>query len=103
MIREQDYMPAVKNFAFFDFAPLRFCPAMAAGAKLALAGFHAGVFLVDDIDPAMAADHAAIFIARLGRFQGVTDLHLSLTSWSGLMGGAVCRPAFALSTQWRVF
>jgi hypothetical protein len=23
--------------------------------------------------------HAAVFVARLGRFQGVTDLHLSLT------------------------
>ncbi len=35
--------------------------------RLTLAGLHAGVFLVDHIDTAMAAHDAAIFVARLCR------------------------------------
>ena len=48
----------------------------AAGCgSLALAGLHAGVLLVDHIDPAMAAHDTAVLVARLGRLQAVADLH----------------------------
>ena len=43
--------------------------------KLPLAGFHAGVGFVDDIDAAFAADDAAVLVALLGRFQGISNLH----------------------------
>jgi hypothetical protein len=45
---------------------------------LALAGLHAGVLLVDHINPAVAADHSAVFVAELGRLKAVADLHDTL-------------------------
>src|SRR3546814_12922847 len=47
-----------------------------AGARAsALAGLEARVGLVDDVDPALATDHAAIPMAGLGRLQRIHDLH----------------------------
>lgn len=42
---------------------------------LALAGFEAWVCFVDHIDPTFTADHAAIFMALLKRFQRASDTH----------------------------
>jgi len=42
---------------------------------LALAGFHPRVLFVDHIDPAVAADDTAVFVASFRGFQRVTDLH----------------------------
>lgn len=48
--------------------------------KSALTSFHAGVLLVDDINPAATPYDTAIFIAHLGRFQAVSDFHGPLFS-----------------------
>src|ERR1700726_3624764 len=56
------------------FGPIRFKWPLRAG-KLALAGLHARVFLVNDVNAPMAAHHAAVLVAGLGRFQAVADLH----------------------------
>jgi hypothetical protein len=42
---------------------------------LALARLEAGILLVDDVGPALAADHAAVFVALLERAQGIADFH----------------------------
>ncbi len=34
----------------------------------ALAGFEARIFLIDDVDPAFAANHTAVLVAALERF-----------------------------------
>lgn len=53
-------------------------PRLGAGrAELALAGLHARVLLVDDIDAAATADDAAILVAGLRGTEGVTHLHSS--------------------------
>ena len=44
-------------------------------ARSALACLEAGVLLVDDVDAALAADHAAGFVPGLHGFQRVDDLH----------------------------
>jgi hypothetical protein len=43
--------------------------------RLALAGLEAWVLLVDDIDPAFAADDAAVFVPLLERTEGIANLH----------------------------
>jgi hypothetical protein len=43
--------------------------------RLALARLEARVGLVDDINPAAAADYAAILVPDLHRFQRVNDFH----------------------------
>ncbi|KXV64987.1 hypothetical protein AD949_05265 [Acetobacter orleanensis] len=48
--------------------------------NLALTSLHAGVLLVDDINPAATPYDTAIFIAHLGRFQAVSDFHGPLFS-----------------------
>jgi hypothetical protein len=53
--------------------PVAYAPDRSPG--LALAGLHAGVFLVDDIDPSAATYHAAVLVADFGRFEAVTDAH----------------------------
>src|SRR5665647_2500718 len=50
-------------------------PGEPGDAVSALAGLHARVLLVDDIDAAMTAHDAAVLVAGLGRFQAVADLH----------------------------
>ena len=42
---------------------------------LALTGLEARIGLVDDVDPALAPDDAAVLVPFLGRFQGVDDFH----------------------------
>ena len=49
---------------------------------LALARLEAGVLLIDDVNPALAADDAAAFFAQLGGFQRVSDLHRSRSHFS---------------------
>jgi hypothetical protein len=39
------------------------------GASLALTSFHARILLIDDVDTALAAYNAAIFVTLLGGFQ----------------------------------
>src|SRR5579885_2398338 len=46
---------------------------MPAGS--ALAGFEAGIALVDDVDAALATHDAAVLVALLQRLQGIGDLH----------------------------
>jgi hypothetical protein len=43
---------------------------------LALARLAAGFHLVDDVNPALAADNAAIAVSFLERFQRVYDFHV---------------------------
>jgi hypothetical protein len=40
-----------------------------------LAGFEPGVLLVDDIDPAFAADDAAVLVTLLERPEGIANFH----------------------------
>ena len=42
---------------------------------LALADLHPGILLVDHVNSPAAANHAAVFIAQLGRLQAVTYSH----------------------------
>jgi hypothetical protein len=51
----------------------------------ALTGFHAGVLLVDNVNPAATPYDTAIFIAHLGRFQAVSDFHGPSYSADALM------------------
>jgi hypothetical protein len=44
-------------------------------SPLALTRFEAGVFLVDHVGPATAADDAAIFVALLERAERVANFH----------------------------
>jgi hypothetical protein len=42
---------------------------------LALPGFEPGILLVDDIDPAFAADDAAVLVTLLERAEGIANFH----------------------------
>jgi hypothetical protein len=48
--------------------------------RLALAGLEAGVGLVDDVNPALAAHDTAILVAGLYRLQRMADFH-DVCSW----------------------
>ena len=61
--------------------------ASSPAAKSALAGFHPGVFLVDDVDAPTTADNATIFVADLCRFEAVANFHK--TGPGSAIGGAV--------------
>lgn len=54
-----------------------FCIRKNCEKKLALTRFHAGVLLVDHVNPTVAADNAAVFIAKLRGLKGIADLHLT--------------------------
>ena len=43
--------------------------------ELALAHFHAGIFLVDDVNAAFAADNAIVPVAGFEAFQRINDFH----------------------------
>src|SRR5271167_4477187 len=76
---------------------------------LALAALHARVLLIDHVDAAMAAHHAAILVADLGGAQAVADLHdttllgprgasLLVPRWGRGRGRADSLPRAALSS-----
>jgi hypothetical protein len=48
---------------------------IAPNYDLTLAGFEPGVLLIDDIDPALAADDAAVLVTLLERTERVANLH----------------------------
>jgi hypothetical protein len=54
---------------------MRVLPEAGRDYDLALAGFEPGVLLVDDIDPAFAADDAAVLVTLLERPEGIANLH----------------------------
>jgi hypothetical protein len=69
-------MGKTKNRAVKKTTRFLICPAARNQSGLsALTSLEARVGLVDDIDPALAADDAAILIAELCRFQRITNLH----------------------------
>ena len=75
---------AQKNRAFWRGSSIcRFFDRPCQGRlALPLARLEAGVLLIDDVNPALAADDAAAFFAQLGGFQRVSDLHRSRSHFS---------------------
>ena len=60
-------------------------PPSPGGRCSTLTGLEPGVLFVDDIDPALAADDAAILVTLLERPEGIANLHdtaFKLSPWN---------------------
>ena len=51
-----------------------------SGATLALTRFEAALGLIDDVNPALAADQTVVAVAAAQRLQRISDLHGTMLS-----------------------